>query len=256
MIDQRGPPRAIRRRLLDSRQPSSPRCPLRRIGLAVVLALGLSLASFAVEAQMAVKVWRIGVLVTGPQLSEHVCLLALRRGLTDLGYVEGRTHELKIRWGEEPPEESLPRIARELVKLGVDLVVSVSSQGLVQAKPALAAVPVVMGASNYPVERGLALSLAHPGGNITGMATFTSGVVEKRMQLLAEAVPQVSRVAVLRLPGDQNDFIVRDLGRAARLLGLKLQAIEVRKVEEFPAAFPPPPFNRGGVPYVAAPAPA
>ena len=210
---------------------------MRRIGLAVVLALGLSLASFAVEAQMAVKVWRIGVLVTGPQPSEHVCLLALRRGLTDLGYVEGRTHELKIRWGEEPPEESLPRIARELVKLGVDLVVSVSSQGLVQAKPALAAVPVVMGASNYPVERGLALSLAHPGGNITGMATFTSGVVEKRMLLLAEAVPQVSRVAVLRLPGDQNDFIVRDLGRAARLLGLKLQAIEVRKVEEFPAAF-------------------
>ena len=120
---------------------------MRRIGLAVVLALGLSLASFAVEAQMAVKVWRIGVLVTGPQPSEHVCLLALRRGLTDLGYVEGRTHELKIRWGEEPPEESLPRIARELVKLGVDLVVSVSSQGLVQAKPALAAVPVVMGAS-------------------------------------------------------------------------------------------------------------
>lgn len=112
-----------------------------------------------------------------------------------------------------------------------------TSQGLVEAKPALATVPVVMAASNYPVERGLVRSLSHPGGNITGMATFTGGMFEKRMQLLAEAVPRASRVAVLRLPGDQNDFIVRDLEKSAPRLGLKLQIIEVQKPEDFPPAF-------------------
>lgn len=117
----------------------------------------------------------------------------------------------------------MPRASRELVRLGVDLVVTVSSQGLVEAKPALASVPVVMTASNYPVERGLVQSLSRPGGNITGIATFTSGTFEKRMQLLAEALPRVSRVAVLRLPGDQNNDIVHDLERAAQRLGLKLQ---------------------------------
>ena len=87
------------------------------------------------------------------------------------------------------------------------------------------------------MERGLVQSLSHPGGNITGIATFTSGTFEKRMQLLAEVVPRASRVAVLRLPGDQNDYIVRDLERSAQRLGLKLQVFEVQRPEEFPAAF-------------------
>lgn len=188
-------------------------------------------------AQQTPKVARIGLLVTGPPPGEHACVLSFRRGLADLGYVEGRTHVLETRWGDGPPEETMPRFARELVKQGVDVVTTVTAQGLVEAKPELAAVPVVMAASNFPVERGLVQSLNRPGGNITGMATFTSGVFEKRMQLLAEAVPRVSRVAVLRLPGDQNDFIVRDLERSAQGLGLKLQVIEVRKPEDFPSAF-------------------
>ncbi|HKQ64986.1 MAG TPA: ABC transporter substrate-binding protein [Methylomirabilota bacterium] len=188
-------------------------------------------------AQVTTKLPRIGLLVTGPPPGEHACVIAFRRGLTDIGLVEGRSYVLETRWAEGRPEEALPRASRELVSLGVDLVVTVSSQGLVEAKPALASVPVIMAASNYPVERGLVQSLSRPGGNITGIATFTSGTFEKRMQLLSEALPRVSRVAVLRLPGDQNDYIVRDLERSAQKLGLKLQIIEVQRPTDFPGAF-------------------
>ncbi len=207
------------------------------IALACRLVLGFLVSPLQADAQQAAKIPSIGLLVTGPPPGEHACVIAFRRGMTDLGYVEGRTHALETRWAEGRPEETLPRFARELVKLGVDVVVTVTSQGLVEAKPALATVPVVMAASNYPVERGLVKSLSHPGGNITGMATFTSGTFEKRMQLLAEVVPRASRVAVLRLPGDQNDYIMRDLERSAQRLGLKLQVIEVQRPGDFPAAF-------------------
>jgi len=137
------------------------------------LAGGLLAAPLAAEAQQAGKVWRIGLLVSGPAPGEHQCVLALRRGLTDLGYVEGRTHVLEIRWAEGRSEDAFPRLGAELVRLGVDLVVSVTSQGLREAKDALAGVPVVMAAGTYPVERGLVTSLSRPGANITGMATFT-----------------------------------------------------------------------------------
>ncbi len=198
---------------------------------------GLLAAALAAQAQQAGKIPRIGVLVTGPPPGEHACVLALRRGFLDLGYVEGRTNELEIRWAEGRPEEILPRLGTELVKLGVDVIVSVTSQGLVEARLAIASVPVVMAASNYPVERGLIASLSHPGGNITGVAIFTSEMFQKRIQLVAEAVPGVSRIAVLRLPAEQNDLIVRDLEKAARQFGLKLQEIEVQRPEDFPRAF-------------------
>jgi putative ABC transport system substrate-binding protein len=153
------------------------------------LAGGLLAAALAVSAQEPGKVYRIGLLVSGPPPGEHQCVLALRRGLTDLGYVEGRTHVLEIRWAEGRSEDTFPRFGAELVHLGVDLVVSVTSQGLREAKDALAGVPVVMAAGTYPVERGLVVSLSRPGANITGMATFTGELFAKRIQILAEAVP-------------------------------------------------------------------
>jgi putative ABC transport system substrate-binding protein len=201
------------------------------------LTFGMLSGPLAAEAQAAGKIARIGVLVTGPPPGEHACVLALRRGFADLGYVEGGTYVLEIRWAEGRPEEAFPRFGAELVRLGVDLIVSVTSLGLVEAKHAIASVPVVMAASTHPVERRLVASLSHPGGNITGLATFTGEMFAKRVQLLAEVVPGVSRVAVLRLPGDQNDLVVRDLEMAARRLGLKLQVIEVRSAGDFPGAF-------------------
>jgi len=213
----------------------------------VILAGGLLATPLAVQAQQSGKVWRIGLLVSGPPPGEHQCVLALRRGLTDLGYVEGRTHVFEIRWTEgRRSEETFPRFGAELVRLGVDLVVSVTSQGLREAKDALAGVPVVMAAGTYPVERGLAASLNRPGANITGMATFTGELFSKRIQILAEAVPGVSRAVVLRIPGDQSDLIVRDLEKGARKLGLKLRVIELKGegAEDLPAAFQT--ASRGG----------
>jgi putative ABC transport system substrate-binding protein len=208
----------------------------RRAFLAGATALLLTIP-LTVEAQQARKIPRIGVLVTGPPPGEHICVVALRRGLSDLGYVEGRTHVLEIRWAKGRPEETFPSFGTELVRLGVDLIVSVTAQGLVEAKQAVATVPVVMAASSHPLERGLIASYGRPGGNITGLATFTGEMFAKRVQLLAEALPGVARVAVLRLPGDQSDFVVRDLEMAARRIGLKLQVIEVQRPEDFPGAF-------------------
>ncbi len=210
------------------------------------LAGGLLAGPLATEGQQAGKVWRIGLLVSGPAPGEHACVLALRRGLTDFGYVEGRTHVFEIRWAEGRPETTFPRLGAELVRLGVDLVVSVTSQGLREAKDALAGVPVVMAVGTYPVERGLVASLSRPGANITGMATFTGELFAKRIQILTEAVPGVSRVVVLRIPGDQNNLIVRDLEKGARQLGLKLQVIELKGegADDLPAAFQT--ASRGG----------
>src|SRR5262245_13665521 len=180
---------------------------------------------------------RIGMLVTGPPPGEHACVLAFRQGLSDLGYVEGRSHVFDVRWAEGRPEETFPRLGGELVRRKVDLVVAVASQGLIEAKEVLSSVPVVMAVSSYPVERGLIASLNRPGRNITGMATFTGDLYAKRIQLLAEALPGVSRVAVLRVAGDMGDLIQRDLQAGARLLGLRLQVIDVARAEELPGAF-------------------
>jgi len=203
-----------------------------------VLTGGFLAAPLSVEAQQAAKMPRIGLLVSGPPPGDHICVLALRRGLADLGYVEGQTYVFEIRSAQGVrAEEAFPHFGAELVKRGVDMIVSVTGIGLVEAKRAMATVPVVMAVGEHPVERGLIASLARPGGNITGLATFTDEIFSKRVQILAEALPGVSRVAVLRLPGTVNDLIVRDLETAARRLGMKLQIIEVQGAEDLPAAF-------------------
>jgi hypothetical protein len=178
---------------------------------------------FAAGAQPVGKIARIGLLVTGPRPEEHACVLALRRGFAELGYVEGRT------WADRRPEEAFPGLATELVQAGVDIIVSVTAQGLVEAKAAMASVPVVMAASTHPLERGLIASYGRPGANITGLATFTGEMFAKRVQLLVEALPRVSRIAILRLPGEQNELVARDLASAAGRLGLTPQVIEVQE---------------------------
>jgi putative tryptophan/tyrosine transport system substrate-binding protein len=202
-----------------------------------LLLLVLIAVPLAAEAHLTGKIPRIGVLVSGPPPGEHVCVLALRQGFLDLGYVEGRTHVLELRWAEGRPEKTFPKFGEELVRLGVDLIVSVTAEGLVEAKQAIANVPVVMAVSTHAVERRVVAGFNRPGGNITGLATFTGEMFAKRVQLLAEALPGVSRIGVLRLPGDLSDFVVRDLEMAARRLGLKLQVAEVQGPQDFPAAF-------------------
>ena len=104
-------------------------------------------------------------------------------------------------------------------------------------KKATTSIPIVLASSFYPVELGVIASLAHPGGNVTGVTHFAPELMAKRVQLLKEAVPKASRVAVLRLPWRVQDLVVRDMEAAARQLGVELQVIEVRTVEDLSAAF-------------------
>ena len=209
---------------------------LRRALTVLATALAVVSAMLAADAQPT-KIPRIGVLVTGPPPGEHVCVVKIRQGFADLGYVEGRNLMLESQWAPGQPEDTFPRLGKKLVASGVDVVVSVWSEGLIEAREALATVPVVMAVSAHPVERGLIASLNRPGGNVTGLATFTDDMFAKRVQLVAETLPGVSRIAVLRLPGEQNGLIVRDLGVAAQRLGAKLQVIEVKSPEDLARAF-------------------
>jgi putative ABC transport system substrate-binding protein len=212
----------------------------RRQALLRILGVGIAfIAAVPVEgmAQAGKKIPRIGLLVTGPPPAEHACVAGLRAGLTEFGYIDGRTHVLDIAWMEGQPVDVTRRLAAELVRRGVDVIVSVGSAGLVEAKPAMAGVPVVMAVSSYPVERGLISSLSRPGGNITGMATFFGELYAKRMQLLAEALPGLSRVTIVRVPGDMSDVILRDLEAAAQRYALKLRVTEVNAAEDFAAVF-------------------
>ena len=202
--------------------------------LAAVLAVGVLVASLA-SAAPSPGIPRIGVLsLDFPNDSE--CLERLRRGLGDLGYVEGKTHVLEVRWAEDRSER-LPSLAADLVRMKVDLIVSASAPAAVVVKAATTSIPVVLASSFYPVEAGVVASLARPGGNVTGVTHFTPELMAKRVQLLKEVLPKVGRIAVLRLPGALQDLVVRDIETAARHLGTPLQVIEVQRADDFPGAF-------------------
>ena len=195
---------------------------------------GLIAAALAVEAQQ-VKVPRIGVLSLDSP-TNSVCVDAFRRGLGELGYVEGRTYVLELRWAEDRLD-LLPSLAADLVRTKVDLIVSAAGPAAIVLKEATTTIPVVLASSFYPVESGVIASLAHPGGNVTGVTHFTPALMAKRVQLLKEAVPKASRFAVLPLPGRLQDLVVTDMEAAARKLGVQLQVIEVRAGDDLPAAF-------------------
>lgn len=201
-----------------------------------VLALALLGASLAAQGQPGTTLPRIGVL-SGNVPENDRCLETLRRGLAELGYAEGRTHVLEVRWAAGAEPERFRQLATDLVGLKVALIVSFTGAAVGSDKKAITTVPIVMAASLYPVEQGLVASLARPGGNITGLSTFPGDLFAKRLQLLKEAVPAASRVAVLRIPGALTDLIVKDLQRAAQGLGIRLQIIEVTRAEDLPKAF-------------------
>jgi putative tryptophan/tyrosine transport system substrate-binding protein len=198
------------------------------------LALGLLATPLVDEAQQIGKAPpRIGVL-SGNHRDNDNCLKALRSGFSDLGYSEGQTYSLEIRWSEGSFDFS--RLVPDLVATKPDLIVSFTNPGTEAAKRATGTIPIVMATSFYPVDWGLIVSLAHPGGNITGVATFSAGLMAKRLQLLREAVPRASQIAVFRVPGRLTSSI-EELEKAAVQLGVRLHVIEVQRPEDFPAAF-------------------
>src|SRR5215470_7272450 len=157
----------------------------------LVLALGLVPSTGA--AQPATKMPRVGVLRLGSPPDPYVD--AFRRGLRDLGYVEGQTIALEYRWAEGKATR-LPAIAAEQVQLKVDVIVTQGEEATRAAKEATSTIPIVMASSGDPVVSGLVKSLARPGGNVTGLSTLAPEIIKKQLQLLKEAVPRVSRVAI------------------------------------------------------------
>ena len=211
---------------------------MRLIGLAVILTVGLTLAPLAAEAQSAGKVYRIGFILTvAPNEAEHL-IKALDEGLRELGYVEGRNIVFERRFAEGK-QERLPALAAELVRLNVDVIVTGSNPVIAAVKQATAKIPVVMAASRDPVGAGFIASVARPGGNITGLANDPAPeILGKNLELLKEAIPRASRMALLWNPVPPAAGTYKNaVESAARKLGVTLQPVEVRGRNEFEGAF-------------------
>ena len=197
-------------------------------------------------AQQPGKVPRIGVLPPGP-ISERVHLWeAFRQGLRKLGYVEGQNIILVFPSGEVKPER-LPHLAAELVSLKVDVIVAAAIVAVQTAKEATKTIPIVMPVASDAVETGLVASLARPGGNITGLTLISSQLSGKRLELLKEVVPRLSRLAVLSNPTSAAvPPQMRETEVTARALGVQLQPLEVRGPDDFERVFQAATKERAG----------
>src|SRR5262245_37629836 len=226
--------------MLDSPPTITSRCPMRRIGLAVVVAVSLTLEPLAAEAQEAKKVPRIGVLNPGiltPQTPGGGAPAALREGLRELGYVESQNIIIEWRYAMGKAEQ-FPVLAAELVRLKADVIVAASDPVIAAAQRATTSIPIVMSNASDPVARGFVASLARPGGNTTGLTIQTPEIAGKNLELLKEAVPGLARVAVLWDPGFPGGRPhLSEAEAAARTLGVQLQPVGVRSPEELDGAF-------------------
>jgi putative ABC transport system substrate-binding protein len=196
----------------------------------IILALSLLIAPLTVTAQQTPTVPRIGVLTRttarGPEVFRH--------GLQDLGYVEG--HNLAVEWRYAERPEQAPALAAELVRLGVDVLVTHGPTGVRAAMAATRTIPIVVGRMDDADEQGFVDSLARPGGNVTGLSFQTGELSGKWLDLLKEAVPSVARVAVLwDATGTVNQL--RTLERTAHTVGVHLHVLEARSGAEVDRVF-------------------
>ena len=207
---------------------------MRVIGL--VLALSLIPVSSA-DAQQQGKVWRIGILSMAPA-AETPVFEAFRKALRELGYLEGTNIFLDFRLTAGRVDRLGP-LAVELVRNGVDVIVTDGGAATRAARSATKEIAIVIGTgASDPVATGLAKSLARPGGNITGVTTLDTEIVGKQVELLKEALPKLSRLAVLHnVPGPTNPTMVGAARRAASSLGLEMISVEASSPDALPAAF-------------------
>ncbi len=188
------------------------------------------------EAQQAKKVPRIGFLIATSPSTNATRIEAFRQGLHELGYVEGKNIVVEYRYAEGKADR-VRELAAELVRLKVDVIVTGGATDTGAAKQATATIPIVMTQDNDPVGSGFVASLARPGGNITGLANVSPEVSGKRLELLKESVPKLSRVAVLgNATNPGNAQALRETEGAARALGLKLQYLEVQSLDDLETA--------------------
>ncbi len=211
---------------------------------------GLLAAPLVAEAQQpAAKVYRIGLLGGSPPTAAEASARlweVLFQELRELGYVEGQNIVFEGRWYGERTER-LPALAAELVQLKVDVIVTGASPAPEAAQHATSAIPIVFASHPDPVGSGLAVSLAKPGRNVTGLSTLFRELVGKQLQLLKEAVPRLSRVAVLWNPTVATQAVLlREADVAARSLKVQVQVLEARAPGDFAPAFSAMTKDRAG----------
>jgi putative tryptophan/tyrosine transport system substrate-binding protein len=203
---------------------------MRRRDLITLLGGAAASLPLAARAQQPERMWRIGVLA--PMNRER----AIRQGLRELGYVEGKNILIEYRVADRT--DTLARDAAELVSLKVNVIVAGGSQAVRAVQQATQSIPIVMTASSDPVGSGFVASLARPGGNITGNSLLSPELSGKRLQLLKEIVGGLSRVAVQWNPDDPPAVLsLRETEAAARQLGIEVAPIEARRPEDFETSF-------------------
>jgi putative ABC transport system substrate-binding protein len=186
---------------------------------------------FSAEAQQAKKIPRLGVLVPGSQPPFATRIEAFRQGLRDLGYIEGNNVIMEYRFAEQGFDQ-LAELAAELVRLKVDIIVTAGT-GIAAAKKASGTIPIVFAAATDPVGTGLIESLARPGGNATGLTNRSEDLDGKRLELLKEAIPKLTRVAHLWNTKSPKS----EVQLTAQAMSLKLRTVEIGEVDDFDAAF-------------------
>jgi putative tryptophan/tyrosine transport system substrate-binding protein len=182
------------------------------------------------------KTPQVGFLLMGsPQGGLTSAFDAFRDGLRERGWIENENIAIEYRWAGESPQR-LPELAAELVRLKVAVIIG-STPGVRAAQHAGTSIPIIMCIADDAVKQGFVTNLARPGGNITGMASFASELAGKRLELLREATPRVSRVALLWNPPGSGPDYMKDTLMAARPLGVTLQSVEVITANDFESAF-------------------
>lgn len=203
----------------------------------VALAFGVLGASLHAEAQPAARSYRIGVLLAAPATNVAPPLAALRGRLRELGYLEGQNLTLELRWATSA-ENGLDRLATDLVRSKVDLLVAWTTPATLAAKRATSTIPIVMVSVGDPVGSRLVASLSRPGGNVTGVSNIARDLTGKMLQLLMEIRPEARRIAILRNP--TNPVAVRassETQAAAKSLGVQPLLADVREPGELEPAF-------------------
>jgi putative tryptophan/tyrosine transport system substrate-binding protein len=201
---------------------------LKLVGV-FAFALTFAFGGAVVDAQQTGKVPRIGFLDSSTASGMAVLIDAFRQELGKLGWIEGKNITIEYRFAELKPER-LPELAPELVRLKVDLIVATTGPVVLAAKSATTTIPIVMTNAADPVGAGLIDSLARPGGNVTGLSGLTVELNTKRLEILKDAIPELTRVGVLRLPGPNiaGELQLKELRPAAVALKLKLEEIEAQ----------------------------
>jgi putative tryptophan/tyrosine transport system substrate-binding protein len=223
----------------DKEQEKHGETPMRKTFVGLTLSALLFALCFSAQAQHTAKISRIGYLSAASASEVAFRTDPFRQGLRELGYVEGKNIVIEYRYGEGKFDR-LPALAAELVHLKVDIIVTAGPSATRPAKDATATIPIVMTQDSDPIANGFIASLARPGGNITGLSTLAQELSAKRLELLKEIVPNLSRVAVLgtsTIPG--NAQALKETQLAAAAFGVQFQYLDIQNPKDIETASMP-----------------